>query len=233
MLEQLKRELLDSANSEQAKILRGFFKTGKGEYGGGDIFLGVKVPVQRKIAEKYLGLGLCKLKELMKSKIHEHRLISLIILNEKYKKSNGEGKGNIYNFYLKNRENVNNWDLIDISAPKIIGDFLLNKKRDILYKFADSENMWEKRIAIVSTFAFIKNDEFGDTLMISEKLLNDKNDLIHKAVGWMLREVGKKNENILKDFLKEHYKNMPRTMLRYSIEKFSKEKRKNYLNNKV
>lgn len=233
MLKQLKKELLNSANPKQAKILQGFFKTGNGEYGEGDIFLGIKVPIQRKIAKKYLGLGLYKIKELMESKIHEHRLTSLIILNEKYKKSNEEERGNIFNFYLKNIKNVNNWDLVDISAQNIVGNFLSKKKRNILHKLADSENIWERRIAIVSTFAFIKNNEFGDTLIISEKLLKDNHDLIHKAVGWMLREVGKRNEKILEDFLKVHYKNMPRTMLRYSIEKFPEEKRKEYLLGKM
>ncbi len=233
MLEQLKKELLDSANPEQAKILQRFFKTGGGEYGEGDIFLGVKVPIQRKIAKKYLGLGLYKLKELIESKIHEHRLISLIILNEKYKKSNEEEKGNLFNFYLENIKQINNWDLVDISAPNIIGDFLLDKKKDILYKLIESNNIWERRIAIISTFAFIKKNRFEDTLVISERLLVDGHDLIHKAVGWMLREVGKKDEEVLEDFLKEHYKNMPRTMLRYSIEKFPEEKRKEYLHGKI
>lgn len=229
MLEQLKKELQNSADSEQAKILQRFFKTGKGEYAEGDIFLGIKVPVQRKIAKKYLGLGLYKLQELMKSKIHEYRLIGLIILNDKFKKSNEEDKGDIFNFYLKNTKNINNWDLVDISAPNIVGDFLFDKKKNILYELVNSNNLWERRIAIVSTFDFIRKGELTDTLIIAKLLLNDKHDLIHKAVGWMLREVGKKDIIVLEDFLKQHHKKMPRTMLRYAIERFDEEKRKKYL----
>ncbi len=229
MLEELKKELLDLSDDEQAKNLQRFFKTGKGEYGEGDIFLGIKVPVQREIAKKYSGMGLNKLQELIKSEIHEHRLVSLIILCEKYKKADDENKGNIFEFYLKNTGNINNWDLVDVSAPVIVGDFLLDKKKNILYEFVKSENLWERRIAIVSTFNFIKKDEFEDALAISELLLDDKHDLIHKAVGWMLREVGKRNQEILEDFLKQHYENMPRTALRYAIERFEEEKRKKYL----
>jgi len=229
MINALKKELSDLANPEQAKVLQRFFKTGKGEYGEGDIFLGVTVPIQRKIAKKYSGIGLYKLQELIKSAIHEHRLISLIILIEKYNNSDEEDKGNIFNFYLKNTKNINNWDLVDISAPKVFGNFLFDKKKNVLYKLANSNNLWERRIAIVSTFDFIRREEFADTLRIAELLLKDEHDLIHKAVGWMLREVGKRDVIILEDFLKEHYKEMPRTMLRYAIEKFPEEKRKIYL----
>lgn len=229
MLEQLRKELQNFANPKQAEILQRFFKTNKGEYGEGDIFLGVKVPVQRKIAKKYVGLGLSKLQELIKSKIHEHRLISLIILSEKYKKASEDDKGNIFNFYLKNTKNINNWDLVDISAPNIVGNFLFDKKKNILYELAKSENIWEKRIAIISTFDFIKKGEFEDTLAISELLLNDKHDLIHKAIGWMLREVGKRDLEIEEKFLRQHYHSIPRTSLRYAIERFDDEKRKRYL----
>lgn len=229
MLEQLKKDLQESSDSKQAEILQRFFKTGEGEYGEGDIFLGVKVPVQRKIAKKYSGLNLYKLQELLNSNIHEHRLVGLLILDGKYKKASGEEKENIFNFYLKNIKNINNWDLVDLSAPKIVGDFLFNRKKKILYEFAESENLWEKRIAIISTFHFIKNDEFKDALRISEILLNDKHDLIHKSVGWMLREIGKRDLETEENFLKQHYKNMPRTMLRYAIERFDEEKRKKYL----
>ena len=229
MLSQLIKELEKEGSPEQAEVLQKFFKTGKGDYGEGDVFLGIKVPVQRKIAKKYYGLNLYKLQELLNSKIHEHRLTSLIILTDKYKKSSEENKGNIFNFYLKNAKNINNWDLVDLSAPKIVGDFLSDNKKNILYELVQSENLWEKRIAIVSTFAFIKKHEFDDTLMIADELLNDTHDLIHKAVGWMLREVGKRNQEILEGFLKEHYKKMPRTMLRYAIEKFDEGKRKKYL----
>ena len=233
MINELKKELENVADIEQAKIYQRFFKTGEGEYGEGDIFLGVKVPVQRKIAKKYVGIPLIKLQKLLDSKIHEHRLIGLIILSKKYKKAVEEDKENIFNFYLKNIKNINNWDLVDSSAPHIIGDFLLNKKKNILYELVRSENLWERRIAIVSTWKFIRKNKFEDALAISELLLNDNHDLIHKAVGWMLREVGKKEQDVLEDFLKQHYKDMPRTMLRYAIEKFDEEKRKKYLNGEI
>lgn len=229
MLNQLKTELDFFADKEKAKILQGFFKTGEGEYGEGDIFLGIKVPVQRKFAEKYFSLPLLKIQELLNSKIHEYRLTALLILIKKYNKSNEQEKANIFNFYLKNTQNINNWDLIDLSAPHIVGNFLQDKKRKVLYDLAESKNLWKKRIAIISTFNFIRKNEFQDTLTISEILLNDKHDLIHKAVGWMLREIGKRDLETLEKFLKFNYKKMPRTMLRYAIEKFPEEKRRRYL----
>ena len=233
MLPQLIKELQSLANPKQKEILQSFFKTGEGEYGEGDIFLGIKVPDQRKIAKKYTGLSLAKIQELLNSKIHEHRLTGLIILTNKYKKSHQENKANLFNFYLKNTKNINNWDLVDLTAPNIVGDFLFDKNKDTLYKLVRSKNLWEKRIAIISTLHFIKKQEFEDTLAISELLLKDNHDLIHKAVGWMLREVGKKDIEVLKKFLKQHYKNMPRTMLRYSIEKFPEEERKKWLKGKI
>ncbi|MFH1503688.1 MAG: DNA alkylation repair protein [Candidatus Diapherotrites archaeon] len=233
MLNKLIKELEGLKNPEQAKLLQRFFKTGKGEYGEGDIFLGIKVPVQRKIAEKYKELNLIKINELLKSKIHEHRLVGLIILVNKYKSSSEKEKENLFHFYLNNTKFINNWDLVDLSAPNIVGDFLLNKDRKILYSLANSENLWNRRIAIISTFNFIRKKEFEDALTISEILLKDKQDLIHKAVGWMLREIGKKDETILENFLRFHYKHMPRIMLRYAIEKFPEEKRKRYLNGKI
>ena len=233
MLDSLIKDLENSKNPEKAKIFQRFFKTGKGDYGEGDIFLGLNVPLQRSIAKKYLDLSLPKIQELLKSRIHEHRLVALIILINKYKKSSEREKENIFGFYLKNTKNINNWDLVDISCPNIIGDFLSEKDKKTLYGLVSSENLWEKRIAIISCFAFIKKNEFGDALTISELLMKDKHDLIHKAVGWMLREIGKRDKKVLEDFLKFHYKNMPRTMLRYAIEKFPEEKRKKYLNGKI
>ena len=233
MLPQLIKELQSLENPKQKEILQSFFKTGEGEYGEGDIFLGIKVPDQRKIAKKYTGLSLAKIQELLNSKIHEYRLTGLIILTNKYKKSHQENKANLFNFYLKNTKNINNWDLVDLTAPNIVGDFLFDKNKDTLYKLVRSKNLWEKRIAIISTLHFIKKQEFEDTLTISELLLKDSHDLIHKAVGWMLREVGKKDIEVLKKFLKQHYKNMPRTMLRYSIEKFPEEERKKWLKGKI
>ncbi len=233
MLPNLIKEFQEVANPEQAQILQRFFKTGKGQYGEGDIFLGIKVPVQRQIAKKYIGLSLPKIQELLNSKIHEYRLVGLLILVDKFKKSDEQGKGNIFNFYLKNTKNINNWDLVDLTAHYIVGDFLEDKKKDELYKLAESKNLWEKRIAMISCFSYIKKEEFKDALRIAEILLNDKHDLIHKAVGWMLREIGKKDQAVLEDFLKKHYKNIPRTMLRYSIERFEEEKRRKYLRGDV
>jgi len=228
-LNKLKKELNSLANKKQALILQKFFKTGPGEYGEGDIFLGIKVPVQRQAAKKYSALSLKDLQVLLNSKIHEYRLTALIVLVNKYQKEENTGKEKIFNFYLKNYKNINNWDLVDLTAPKIVGDYLVDKPRDILYKLAQSNNLWKKRIAILSTYAFIRNNDFKDTLKISEILLNDEHDLIHKAVGWMLREVGKRDIMAEENFLNKYYKAMPRTMLRYAIERFSESKRKFYL----
>ena len=228
-LQQLKSELGKLADKKQAKILAGFFKTGPGEYGEGDIFLGIKVPVQRKIARGYENLSLIDLQKLLNSKIHEYRLIALLILISQYKKFDNQSKKKIVEFYLQNTKNINNWDLVDVSCPRILGDYLLNKPRKILYQLAKSKNLWEKRIAIISTLAFIVEKQFDDTIKISEILLNDKHDLIHKAVGWMLREAGKRDEAVLIRFLNKHYRVMPRTTLRYAIERLSEKKRKYYL----
>ena len=225
MLKNLKRDLQKLAYPEKAEILQRFFKTGKGQYGQGDIFLGITVPDQRKVSKKYINLNLNNLEKLLHSKIHEHRLVALLILVEKYKKDNRK----IYNFYLKNTNKINNWDLVDLTAHKIIGNYLLDKPRNILYKLAHSKNLWQKRIAIIATFEFIRNNQFQDTIKISKILLADKHDLIHKAVGWMLRELGKRDEQVLIKFLKQHAHHMPRTMLRYSIEKFPEKKKKYYL----
>lgn len=230
MLSQLKKELQEFTDEQQAEICQRFFKTGKGEYGEGDIFLGLNVPVQRKIAKKYSGMPLVKVQELLNSEIHEHRFIALVILIKKYERGNKE---NIFQFYLENIKFVNNWDLVDVSSHKIIGDFLQNKDKKILYELVRSENLWERRIAIISTFAFIKQNEFEDVLAISELLLGDNHDLIHKAVGWMLREVGKREQEILENFLRQHYKNIPRTTLRYAIEKFEEGERKKWLRGEI
>jgi len=226
-MKEIQKELKKLANPSKAKLLQRFFKTGKGEYGEGDIFLGIMVPEQRKVAKKYNDITLQDVQKLLSSKIHEQRLISLFILIDKYKKA--IDKKEIVDFYLRNTENINNWDLIDLSAPKIIGDYLLDKPKDVLYRLAKSKDLWERRIVILSTAEFIRNNRFEDTLKISEILLNDEHDLIHKGVGWMLREVGKRDQAVEEKFLKKHYKKMPRTMLRYAIEKFSEEKRKFYL----
>ncbi len=229
MLNQLKQDLLKLKNPEKAKILSGFFKTGKGQYGEGDIFLGIVVPEQRKVAKKYPNLSLDNLQDLLNSKIHEYRLISLFILISKYQQADDSEKKDIFNFYLKNTKNINNWDLVDLSAPNIVGDYLLDRPKDILYTLARSEHLWEKRISILATFKFIRNNQFDDTLKIAEILLLDKHDLIHKAVGWMLREVGKRDQQVEEEFLKKHLRQMSRTTLRYAIERFEEGKRKGYL----
>lgn len=226
----IKRDLEKLADPKKAKILSRFFKTGKGEYGEGDIFLGIKVPNQRKVAAKHKDITLEDVQELLESRVHEHRLTSLFILVSKYKKADDLSKKEIVDFYLKNTKNINNWDLVDSSAPYIPGNYLLDKDKSILYTLAKSGNLWERRISMLSTYAFIRNNEFEDALKIAEILLDDKHDLIHKAVGWMLREVGNRNLEKEKEFLKKHCKNMPRTMLRYAIEKFDKGTRKEYLN---
>ena len=224
----IKKDLQKLANPKQAEILQRFFKTGKGEYGEGDIFLGIKVPEQREVAKKY-DLTLEEIQDLLSDKVHEYRLTALFILVNKYKKSDKKNKKEIFDFYLKNTKSINNWDLVDLSAPNIVGDYLLDKDKSILYKLAKSDNLWEKRIAVLATFAFIKDNQFEDAFKISEILLKDNHDLIHKAVGWMLREIGKRNLEAEERFLNNHYKKMPRTMLRYAIERFPESKRKYYL----
>ena len=232
-ISKLKLKIKTLADKEVAETMQWFFKTGKGDYGEGDIFIGLKVPVQRKLAREFKDLSLAEIKELLSSSIHEERLISLFILIDKYQKADEKGKKVIFNFYLKHRKGINNWDLVDISAPKIVGRYLLEKNKSILIKFAVSKNLWERRIAILSTQEFIKNNNYKPTLQIARMLLKDKHDLIHKAVGWMLREIGKKDITVEENFLMDHYKRMPRTMLRYAIEKFPETKRKKYLKGKI
>ena len=229
MLDQIKSDLLQLSNSVRAKKLSSFFKTGKGQYGEGDIFLGISVHEQRRVAKKYIDFSIDSLKELLRSKIHEHRLTALLILVFKYDKADDFGKEEIFSFYIKNIDSINNWDLVDLSAPKIVGAYLFNKDRSILFKFAESKNLWKRRISILSTFYFIKHDDFKDALSISKILLHDEHDLIHKAVGWMLREIGKRDQESEERFLSKYSIEMPRTMLRYAIEKFDEKKRNYYL----
>jgi 3-methyladenine DNA glycosylase AlkD len=230
MLEKLKKEFSKLANPDKARNLEKYFKTGKGEYAEGDKFLGIVVPEQRKLVKKYAALlSLEEIQELLNTKIHEYRLTALLILVKQYQKADEKIKKQIFDFYLKNTKNINNWDLVDLSSRDIVGNYLLDKDKSILYQLANSKDLWEKRIAIISTSEFIRKSQFDDTIKISEILLKDKHDLIHKAVGWMLREVGKRNQEILESFLKKHRKIMPRTMLRYAIEKFPENKRKAFL----
>ncbi|MDR3628370.1 MAG: DNA alkylation repair protein [Ignavibacteriaceae bacterium] len=229
----LRTALKAGADKEQAKNLQRFFKTGPGEYGEGDIFLGFKVPVLRSIAKQHLDLTFDELQNLIESPIHEERMAALMILVLRFPKSTPEEKNKIFKFYIKNSKNINNWDLVDLSAPQIVGGYLIDRDKNILNKLSSSKNLWEKRISILATFQFIKEKQFDTALTIAEKLLNDEHDLIHKAVGWMLREIGKRDLETEEDFLKGRYKNMPRTMLRYAIEKFPEKKRKAYLNGTI
>jgi len=231
-LANFRSDIEKATNPEKAKLLQCFFKTGKGEYGEGDIFLGITVPESRKLAIKYKDLPLKDTESLLKSKIHEERLIALLILVHNYEK-NSETRDKIFNFYLKNTEYINNWDLVDLSSHQIVGNYLSGRNRYILHKLAKSDNLWEKRISIISTAYFIKKDDFSETLKIATILLKDKHDLIHKAVGWMLREVGKRDLKTEESFLKKNYKKMPRTMLRYAIEKFPESKRLRYLKGEI
>lgn len=232
-LTEIRKAISKQKNPTQAVNLQRFFKTGKGEYGEGDIFYGIKVPEQRIIAKQFKDLALDDLKNLILSKVHEERLIAAFILVDQFKSGDEKKKKIIFNFYLKNRKGINNWDLVDLSAPKIVGAYLIDKEKDLLYKFARSKDLWEKRMSIISTQAFIREHYFDDTLNISEILLSDKHDLIHKAVGWMLREVGNRDMETEEEFLRKHYKKMPRTMLRYAIEKFTEQKRNAYLKGKI
>ena len=231
MLEELRNDLKKKADKKKAAFLSRFFKTGEGEYGQGDVFLGLTVPESRKLAKKYENMEFGGLERLLTSKFHEERIIALFILVSKFQKGTEVEKEKIYNFYIKNRKGVNNWDLVDLSAPKIAGPFLENRNKSILYKFAESKDVWERRISILSTFYFIYKGDCKDALKIAYILKDDKHDLIQKAVGWMLREVGKRcSLEAEEEFLKKYHKTMPRTMLRYAIEKFSPRKRKYYLN---
>lgn len=222
----IQKELKALVTPGKAELLARFFKTKKGEYGEGDIFIGVMVPQIRQAAKKFKDISLDELQKLIQSKIHEERLCAALILT--YKKL---GK-DIVDFYLRNTRYLNNWDIIDLTAPRILGNWMLENKSDrkILYKFAKSKSLWERRIAVLSTFMFIRERDFTDSFAISEILLNDSHDLIHKAVGWMLREIGKRDLISEEKFLQKYYKKMPRTMLRYAIERFEETKRKSYLN---
>lgn len=225
------KDLNKFANRKKAKLLSGFFKTGKGEYGEGDIFIGVTVPNQRIVAKKYRELSSSEIQKLLDSQIHEHRLTALLILTYQFPKANEETKKQIVDFYLKNTKHINNWDLIDLSSVEILGEYLLKNPglKKILWKFSKSKSLWERRISIISTFTLIRNRQFETSLKIAETLINDKEDLIHKAVGWMLREIGKRDLETERGFLDKHYRTMPRTMLRYAIEKFPESERRRYM----
>lgn len=231
---QIKKELAKLANREYAQHSQRFFKTGKGEYGYGDVFIGIRIPDLRKLAKMYADLGFSDVGKLVKSKIHEERLVGLLILVNKYKMADKEAdKNKVYNFYTRHFQFINNWDLVDVTCPHIIGPQLIDKNRNVLANWARSDHLWTRRIAIVTNWWFIRNGDLTSVFKISRILLNDEHDLIHKAVGWMLREAGKQNQKALEDYLQLYYNSMPRTMLRYAIEKFPESKRQKYLKGKI
>jgi len=224
-----KLSLRRHASFQKAKLLQGFFKTGPGQYGEGDIFIGVMVPNIRKVAGRFRDLEAKEILKLLHSKIHEERLLALVIMTEQFKAGTAAEKDLLYRLYLENTRHINNWDLVDVTAPRIVGTYLLGKPRDILYKLAKADLLWERRIAIISTLAFIREKQFSETLAISKILLKDKEDLMHKACGWMLREAGKQDKPVLTGFLEKYCRVMPRTMLRYAIERLSDKERKKYM----
>jgi 3-methyladenine DNA glycosylase AlkD len=230
-LNELNKDFRLLSDSKKSKILQRFFKTGKGQYGEGDKFLGIVVPKQRMLAKKYQALSFGDLEKLIRSPFHEERLVSLLILTNKFQITNDKlQKKEIFNFYLKHTKYINNWDLVDLTAPKIVGAYLMDKDRSILYRMVKSKNLWERRIAVLATFQFIYFRDPTDTLKLAKLLLADSHDLIHKAVGWMLREVGKRcGEKHLRTFLDKNATTMPRTMLRYAIERLDEKNRTHYL----
>lgn len=244
-MSQLTNEIINRleqfSTQEKKQILPRFFKTGKGQYGEGDQFLGVVVPYTRQVAKEYKRIPFQAMAELLQSPWHEARLCALLMLVERFKKSDETERKHIFDFYLTQTAHINNWDLVDLSAPGIVGEYLKLKpereQRQVLYKLSDSPLLWDQRIAIVSTFTFIKNRDFIDTIILSERFLNryhsmpkpTMHDLMQKAIGWMLREMGKRDKDILVQFLEKHATTMPRTMLRYAIEKFSEEERRDFM----
>jgi 3-methyladenine DNA glycosylase AlkD len=230
MVKKILSVIQSHANPEKARALQRFFKTGKGEYAEGDIFLGLMVPVQRKIANQFRDISLNDVTQLLHSPVHEHRLIALFIMIDQFRRGDDATKKTIYDIYIANTNHINNWDLIDLSSPTIVGEYLREKDITTLYRFAQSGDLWKKRISILTLFTDIKYHRFERALSIAEILVHDKHDLIHKAVGWMLREIGKRGgQKEEEEFLKKHLATMPRTMLRYAIERFPEDKRQWYL----
>lgn len=229
-MKNIRKRLRKFSSKEKAALLQRFFKTGPGEYGAGDKFLGVMVPNIRKVAKEFRDAPDADVLKLLRSPFHEERLLALLILVRRYEKGDDALKKKIYAIYLKNTRSINNWDLVDLSAPNIVGAHLIERSRRPLYALAKSRDLWKRRIAILATSAFIRQNDSRDTLAISQILMSDDHDLIHKAVGWMLREVGKRDVVTLEQFLKGRYLKMPRTMLRYAIERFPEAKRRKYLN---
>jgi 3-methyladenine DNA glycosylase AlkD len=229
----VRRLLRERANPEKAAFYPRFFKTGKGEYGHGDRFLGVVVPDCRRVAKAARKLGDAELESLLASPIHEERMVALLVMAARFERGDDRERARVYRLYRRNLGRVNNWDLVDGSAPVIAGGYFENRDRGQLHRLARSRKLWERRIAILSTFRYIKKGEFEDALAIAEILRNDEEDLIHKAVGWMLREIGNRDREAVERFLRSHYREMPRTMLRYAIERFPEPLRRAYLNGRL
>ncbi|MBI4748652.1 MAG: DNA alkylation repair protein [Acidobacteria bacterium] len=230
LLDAIHLKLREAANPEKAKILQRFFKTGPGGYGAGDVFLGLTVPFLRQVVREFQTLSMDNTLTLLASEVHEERMLALLIWVRQFEKGNTQTKKTIYDTYLQNTRLINNWDLVDASATSIVGGWLFEQTdRSRLTELAVSENLWERRIAMIATFYFIRRNHFDDALTVATQLLSDREDLIHKAVGWMLRETGKRDLAILEGFLQKHYSVMPRTMLRYAIERFPEDRRQHYL----
>jgi len=233
MIAAIQRELESLGDASRAANLQRFFKTGPGEYAAGDRFRGMRVPVLRGLAKKYQDLPLAEAEGLLRSPFHEDRLLALFVLIRQYYRGGQGVRDKIHRFYLEHTRLVNNWDLVDASAPHLLGHYLADRKKDILTRLAVSGNLWERRMAVLATFYFIKEKEFAESLRIARLLLEDPEDLIHKAVGWMLREVEKRENAVAEGFLQKHYRHMPRTMLRYAIERLPEARRQAYLQGTV
>ncbi len=227
--ETIRSRMRKLANPEKAKILQGFFKTSPGEYGEGDIFTGIVVPELRKLVKQFDLLPLAECEKLVHSRMHEERLLGLLIWVAQYKKAPPRDRAAIFARYVRSVNYINNWDLVDLTAEHVLGAHLVETDKSLLYRWARSKNLWKRRLSMLATFHYIKKGDFGDPLNIADMLLLDPEDLIQKAVGWMLREIGKRDLRVEEDFLKSRYKTMPRTMLRYAIERFAEIRRKAYL----
>lgn len=228
----VEKALQKYADKDRARNLQRFFKTGPGQYGEGDVFVGITMPEIRSVAKQYVDITLGEIQKLLDSKIHEYRMTGLIILTYQYPKSDEATQKKLYDFYLKNlyAGNINNWDLVDVTTPRIVGEYLVNQSRNILYELAESDDLWQRRVSIIATFAFIKRGDATTSIDLANKLIHDRHDLIHKAVGWVLREVGKSiDEKILTKYLDTHAHEMPRTMLRYSLEKLTQSQKQQYM----
>jgi len=228
-IQRIRRLMRKLARKRHAKVLQRYFKTGPGEYGEGDQFLGIRVPQLRKLALEYAGVKWRDIETLLQSPVHEERMLALLILVRRYQQGNAIEQKRIYRLYFQSTQFINNWDLVDVSAEHIVGAFLFGRDKEPLSRLAESADIWERRIAIMSTFYFIRQKRYSETLRLARLLLSDEEDLVHKAVGWMLREVGKRDLRAEEKFLRQHCTEMPRTMLRYAVERFPEPKRKRYL----